>query len=216
MTSVPAMGWPAPHGRFVHLYINGLYWGLYNLTERPDPSFAASYMGGDKDNWDIVSAGGPVGDSSMALWDAMLALLRQGVSSDQAYERLLGNNPDGNRNPEYVPYLDIDNYIDYMILNFFVGNSDWPEVNWYAGIDRADPAGFRFFAWDAECTVGLNSDVTLDCTTVDTGVAEPYAWLLQKPNSEQDSPRGSRKPSPPTAHSPSIPMKTVPLPSTPS
>ncbi len=173
------MGRAAPHGRFVHLYLNGLYWGLYNLTERPDASFAASYLGGDKDHWDIVSAGAGVGDSSTALWDALLALVRKDAPSDAAYQRLLGNNPDGTRNPAYVPYLYIDDYIDYLILNFFVGNSDWPEVNWYAGIDRVYPDGFRFFAWDSECTIDLNSDVTFDCTIADTGVAEPYAWLRQ-------------------------------------
>ena len=40
------MGWPACHGTWVHLYINGLYWGVYNPTERPDASFMASYYGG--------------------------------------------------------------------------------------------------------------------------------------------------------------------------
>lgn len=40
-----------PHGNFVHLYINGLYWGLYNLCERPDESFEALYLGGKKSNW---------------------------------------------------------------------------------------------------------------------------------------------------------------------
>jgi len=32
-------GGDAPHGKFVHLYINGLYWGLYDAHERPDDSF---------------------------------------------------------------------------------------------------------------------------------------------------------------------------------
>ena len=39
-----ALGQPSAHGTFVHLYLNGLYWGLYNLTERPDSSFAATYL----------------------------------------------------------------------------------------------------------------------------------------------------------------------------
>lgn len=38
-----ATGHVAPHGMFVHLYVNGLYWGLYNPVERPDASFSASY-----------------------------------------------------------------------------------------------------------------------------------------------------------------------------
>ena len=34
-----AMGHLSPHGTYVHLYLNGLYWGLYNLAERPDEKF---------------------------------------------------------------------------------------------------------------------------------------------------------------------------------
>ena len=37
---------------WVHLYLNGLYWGLYNPVERPDASFAASYGGGVPEEWD--------------------------------------------------------------------------------------------------------------------------------------------------------------------
>ena len=44
----------APHGRKVHLYINGLYWGLYWIHERPDESFAAAYSGGKKDDYDTI------------------------------------------------------------------------------------------------------------------------------------------------------------------
>ena len=30
------MGYPVAHWRWVHLYLNGLYWGVYQLTERID------------------------------------------------------------------------------------------------------------------------------------------------------------------------------------
>ena len=33
------------HGTFVHLYINGYYWGLYNVVERPDEWFASEHFG---------------------------------------------------------------------------------------------------------------------------------------------------------------------------
>ena len=33
------------HGTFVHLYLNGFYWGLYNLAERPDGWFTSAYLG---------------------------------------------------------------------------------------------------------------------------------------------------------------------------
>ena len=40
-----AMSNHGAHGRFVHLYLNGHYWGLYNLVERPDAAFSAAYFG---------------------------------------------------------------------------------------------------------------------------------------------------------------------------
>ena len=47
-------GGDAPHGKYVHLYLNGLYWGLYNVHERPDDSFAAEYYGGNKDDYYVI------------------------------------------------------------------------------------------------------------------------------------------------------------------
>ena len=41
-------------GRHVHLYLNGLYWGLYWLHERPDEHFAAAYFGGDAEDYDVL------------------------------------------------------------------------------------------------------------------------------------------------------------------
>ena len=41
-----ASGGNAAHGKYVHLYLNGLYWGLYNVHERTDDSFAEAYFGG--------------------------------------------------------------------------------------------------------------------------------------------------------------------------
>ena len=67
-----ALGQPAAHGRYVHLYINGLYWGLYNPVERPDASFAAAYCGGDKDDWDAYNSGSPTGGSTGTSYSGML------------------------------------------------------------------------------------------------------------------------------------------------
>ena len=46
------------HGTYTHLYLNGFYWGLYNLVERPDDNFDASYFGGADTNWFAVNMGG--------------------------------------------------------------------------------------------------------------------------------------------------------------
>jgi hypothetical protein len=183
-----ALGQPAAHGRFVHLYINGLYWGLYNPVERPDASFAAAYCGGDKDDWDAYNSGSPTGGSTGNSYNGMLNAARQGVSTNQGYQRLQGNNPDGTPNPAYVDYLDVDNYIDYLIVNFFVGNTDWPHKNWYGAMNRVHSTGFKCFCWDTEWVMdlalpgwSLSSDLMDNVVGVANGIAEAYGQLRQNP-----------------------------------
>ncbi len=126
------------HGVFVHLYINGLYWGLYNVVERPDASFAASYFGGEKDRWFSANHGGAVGGQPDR-FDVLLRLAQEGGLDDpQKYATML-------------EFIDPIQFSDYMIVNWYAGNSDWPENNWY--VDVQNPAGRNyFFIWDAEMT----------------------------------------------------------------
>jgi hypothetical protein len=44
--------------KYVHLYINGLYWGLHYLQERPEGDYAESYIGGDDSDYDVVKSAG--------------------------------------------------------------------------------------------------------------------------------------------------------------
>jgi hypothetical protein len=142
-----ALGQPQPHGIYVHLYVNGLYWGLYNFVERPSAPFAAAYFGGEKEEWDVLNSSEPV-DGSKDAWNTLQALADAGVATPEAYAAI-------------QEYLDVPNLIDYMIFNFYGGNSDWDGHNWYAGRRRAPGAGYKFFSWDAERSLeGLGSDRT--------------------------------------------------------
>ncbi len=150
-----------PHGNFVQLYINGVYWGLYNPVERPDQDFSASYLGGDAATWDIVHRGGgtfEVQNGNLDAWTAMLAKAAQAGSSLPAYMELQGKNLDGTPNPATPALLDVDSYIRYIAINAWGGNWDWPRNNFYAGRnpDPAATTGFEFYGWDIENTMGNN------------------------------------------------------------
>jgi hypothetical protein len=127
------------HGRHVHLYLNGLYWGIYNLHERPDHRFAASYFGGDADDYDCLKHDrNMIINGSNASFNEMLNIADSGLASDAQYQLI-------------QKYLDVDNFIDYLIPNYFVGNYDWGHKNWYATHNAADPNGlWRFHHWDGE------------------------------------------------------------------
>ncbi len=105
------------HATYVHLYINGLYWGLYNPVERPTGNFGEEYFGGSNDDYDVIShrVGQPVvaNEGDLQAWNAMQALADAGLGSSAAYQAI-------------QEYVDIDNLIDYMLINQYATNHDGP------------------------------------------------------------------------------------------
>ena len=146
-----ALGGYGPHAQHVHVYINGIYWGLHILHERPDDNFAASYLGGFAEDYDVIkhNASTVVSGSNASFRELNQILGTSGNLSDQQYEQA-------------ASLLDIDDFIDYMLLNYYIGNSDWSHQNWYASRSRTDPEGkWRFHSWDAEHSMeNVNEDVT--------------------------------------------------------
>ena len=141
------MGYLSPHGQFVHLYLNGLYWGVYDLTERPNDSFVASYENAEKEEYDAIS-GGYLRDGDLAAWNTMNAIAGgQGqygsIANPEAYEGI-------------QQYLDVVQMVDYLIYNVYSSNMDWPWKNYWA-VRKREPGGqFRFYSWDAEAAFWTN------------------------------------------------------------
>ena len=142
------MGHLSPRARQVHLFLNGLYWGIYLLQERPDASFQAAHLGGLEEEYDAINAGTAT-DGDRVAWEQMMQLAAAGLESTEAYEQI-------------QTMLDIDNYIDYMLLSLVLGNVDWPDRNWYAARHRSETGKFRFFNWDAELTLRNTADNLID------------------------------------------------------
>jgi len=146
-----AMNHFAAHNSFAHLYINGLYWGIYNISERLNDKFMEAYMKGAVEDYDIIKDYAEVTSGNIDAWNAMMKMANAGLADKAAYQKIQGNNPDGTPNPNYVSYLDVENLIDYMLINFYGGNTDWDHHNWTAARNRTNPGkGFKFFIWDAE------------------------------------------------------------------
>ena len=151
-----AMGQPASHGVFHHLYINGKYWGIYNTTERPDHSFAAEHFGGTKDDYDAIKAGGgatvEIAAGDRVAWDTALSMAQAGLADATDYQAI-------------QHYVDLENLIDFMLVVFYEGERDSPVCvcdgelprNFYAVRrhnvpqgDRSPGSQFTFYAWDFE------------------------------------------------------------------
>ncbi len=151
------------HGRFVHLYINGLYWGVYNISERLNDDFMASYFKGSKEDFDVIKDYVEPSEGNLEAWEHIWSeVTNSNITQAENYFRLLGKNADGSNNEAYPDYLQVNNLIDYMLINFYGGNADWDHHNWVAARNRnQNEDGFRFFCWDSERTLeGVNDNVT--------------------------------------------------------
>lgn len=153
------MKWPYIRSEYYHLYVNGMYWGIYMTHERINEDYGKSYFGGDKDNYDIIKATDLINGSFNA-WRDLWTLCDNGFVSNEDYFRLIGKDANGKSVRGSEIYCDIDNLIDYMALVFYTGNFDGPASKWgsnrsasnfIALTDRSDKSfGFKFFAVDFE------------------------------------------------------------------
>jgi len=155
------LGRLTPYGRPVQVYINGLYWGLFILTERPDDGFAAAHLGGSKDQYDALKAKS-VSDPDPAVvevvagdlkaWNAMFDLADAGLEAQDRYDRM-------------QQYLDLPSFIDYMLMVFYIGSTDGPAGiggpprNFWVVRPRDREGGFIFLPWDLEFSlINLNEN----------------------------------------------------------
>ena len=169
------LGQPYTRSTWLHLYLNGQYWGLYQTQERAEANYAASYLGGSREDYDVlkpergayrnIATDGNF-DTYTQLWAQAYARADDGVTpafvDHAAYMQAQGKNSDGTDNLNYPVLLDVDNLIAYMLETLRGGNLDAPisnflgndqPNNYFAIRDRTSREGFRFFQHDAEHTM---------------------------------------------------------------
>jgi hypothetical protein len=145
-----AMGGTSPHGQHAHVMINGIYWGIHTVHERPDDNFVASYLGGKNEDYDSIKhRPNDVLQGSSENYNQLHSLAGRDLSIQENYAAV-------------EAILHIDDFIDYMLMNYYIGNGDWAHHNWYASFNRVDPNGkWRFHSWDAEKGLhSVNNNVT--------------------------------------------------------
>ncbi len=155
------------HGIFVHLYLNGLYWGLYNVVERPDASFAAAYYGGEKEEWHARNHNGPI--SGDGFW-----------TEGARYNFKQANTP-AEKYAAIEPFIDFKQFSDYVILNWYAGNIDWARKNFYYAVQN--PQGrAKFFTWDGEKIWIEGAKLYFSDKKIDFGVEEFFDALIWHPD----------------------------------
>jgi hypothetical protein len=171
------MGNPYTRSRYYHLYINGVYWGIFQTQERAEARYAQSYFGGDIEDYDVikpnitsnyVETGVEATDGSLDSWEDVWLETQKGFGSNSAYFKIQGKNTDGSRHPAYTNLVNVKNLIDYMLIIFFTGNFDSPvnvwghnkhPKNFFIIYNRESNKGYKFFIHDAEHTLNTMADI---------------------------------------------------------
>ena len=164
------MGKVDGHGRHVHLYLNGLYWGLYQAVERPDAGFGEAYFGGEDEDFDAINRRTTTNeaiDGTLDAYNELLALADQDVTDPAVWEAI-------------VAVLDVDDLIDYMLIHQYTVNQDGPccfSHNNMRGVRDREGGLWRWFVWDMEYSIWNASDATNIDIDISGSISHVYARL---------------------------------------
>ena len=146
----------------VVVYLNGQYWGHYNMRERADRYFIAQHEGLDlsqADQMDVLEASGKLVFGSDKEYKEMLSRIKN--SSPGTSESDLQYITDN---------IDVDNYFDYMSFELFFGNSDPGNIRFYRL--KTEGSKWRWIFYDADYGLFRSGFDSMTSYLKDSGAGE--------------------------------------------
>ena len=175
-----SMGYPETLQREVHVYFNGLYWGMHHLFERIEEEWSAERFGGSKEDWEGFRI---VNGNKIEIINGTPEELQKGIHDSW---QLVNNYASEGNLSGVMEYLDLNAFIDYLILNFQSGNNDWDQNNVRAMRRISPPGKYMFFCHDSE-RAGFNvgsPNVSINVTNKNNSKAPTsiHTALLKNPD----------------------------------
>lgn len=128
------------------LFLNGEYWGVYYISEKPDERFLEDHYGIDIEAVSIIN-----------IWYELECGILNGYYSIYTWLETADLSDD----EQYAyaeAHIDIANFIDYYVLELFANNADWPAYNvrmWQLGNGK-----WRWIFFDGDaCLEYMDFDV---------------------------------------------------------
>ncbi|MEX1002283.1 MAG: CotH kinase family protein [Crocinitomicaceae bacterium] len=158
--------------RFAVLYVDGAYWGVYDLREKVDDSdFTEHYYNQDKFNIEFLKTWGATwaeyGDPTMTEWNDLKNYIVNGDMTD----------------PVQYAYVkeryNTGSLIDYVVLNSYIVTADWLNWNtgwWHGHIQppEGDKQKWRYILWDNDASWGHYVNYTgIPNTNADADPCDP-------------------------------------------
>jgi hypothetical protein len=141
--------------RPVSVYINGYYFGLYELREKIDAEYFEIMDGADRDEMDLLS---------LSAWYGFVLRALEGSVDDfiedyYAFSTLDPADTAYWKNADH--YFDLTWYTDYIIGESWMANTDWPNNN--IKIYRSDKTNYRWRFCLVDLELGMAPNSWTDC-----------------------------------------------------
>ena len=134
------------------IYINGEYWGLYEVREKMDePDYTDHYYNQGEEDIDVL-----------AFWGGLNIKYGSDTAWNNLYNFTMANSLAVPANYAHVnDRLNIPGFIDYCIFNTYIVNSDWISWNtmWWRGRNpNGERTKWTYSLWDQDNVFGLGQN----------------------------------------------------------
>ncbi len=120
----------------VAVYMNGEYYGLYDLRERVNADYIANHTGADPDKVDLIKGNNNVLDGSIDEYKELEAFLENNsLKNEENYKKA-------------CEMVDVDELIDYWLCVIFFSNTDSGNIKFYK--ERTEGAKWRWILYDLD------------------------------------------------------------------
>ncbi len=127
-----------------HMYINGKYWGIYNIREKINRHYLNAHADIDKDSVNILEHKEYLKFGTRDGYVKLLGLLETLDLTKQSHFDSISQ------------YMDVENFTDYMIAQIFYGNKDaGGNIRYWK---PSNSGKWRWILYDTDQGFGLYSD----------------------------------------------------------
>jgi hypothetical protein len=125
----------------VVVYLNGNYWGVYNLREKFNARYLEQNHGVSR--CDILERNGKLRKGDTLHYQQMLRFIeKHDLAVDSHYQQVLA-------------WVDTDNFMDYYCAQIYFANTDWPGNNVKYWRPRTETGKWRWFIHDTDLGFGF-------------------------------------------------------------
>ena len=145
------------HSQPTILFLNGEYWGIHILREKTDEHHLENLYGIDKDSIDYLQNNADVIEGSNVDYLNMLSFISTHDLSNTTNYNIVENQ------------INIDNFIDYYLVEIFYNNREWPHNNIKYYKQHGPNHKWNWLLFDTDITSGAWSACKAD--------RNAYLWL---------------------------------------